>query len=233
MTLRTNARIAGFMFLFYIAAGITHMVLFAQATAGAEGAAETLASIARNATLVRVTVLLTLCEALAAVTLAVTLFGLTRDLERDLSVFALCCRLGEGVLNAVSASRQLELLSVATGAAAATGADAGAANALGAVLLQGGGLGRISAICFAAGSVTFSYIMLRARSIPGWLAWLGVISSVLWLVGFPLMLTGVLAGGPVTMAMYIPMAVFEVTLALWLIIKGVSPAAPRTEPARA
>ena len=34
MTLKTNARLAGFTFLFYIAAGITSMVLFDRATSG-------------------------------------------------------------------------------------------------------------------------------------------------------------------------------------------------------
>jgi hypothetical protein len=36
MTRTTNARLAGFTFLFYIAIGITSMVLFRQATGGAD-----------------------------------------------------------------------------------------------------------------------------------------------------------------------------------------------------
>ena len=36
MTRRANARLAGFMFLFYIATGITSMVLSGRATSGAE-----------------------------------------------------------------------------------------------------------------------------------------------------------------------------------------------------
>ena len=49
MTRTTNARFAGFMFLFYIATGITSLVLFNQATSGAEGTAAKLASIAQQA----------------------------------------------------------------------------------------------------------------------------------------------------------------------------------------
>ena len=60
MTRKTNARLAGFMFLFYIATGLTSMVLFGQASSGAEGTAATLASIAQHATTVRLTVVLTL-----------------------------------------------------------------------------------------------------------------------------------------------------------------------------
>ena len=48
MTRATNARIAGFTFLAYIAAGITSMVLFGRAAAG-EGVAAKLAGIAAHA----------------------------------------------------------------------------------------------------------------------------------------------------------------------------------------
>ena len=222
MTRRANARLAGFTFLIYIATGIASMVLFNQATRGAEGSAAKLASIAQHATLVRLTVVLTLLTFVYAVVLAVTLYALTRDQDRDLAMMALCCRLSEGVIGAVSAVRTLGLLSVATAAAGAATPDAAAANALGALLLkQGGWTGSIGAACFAVGSTIFCYLFLRARSIPVPLAWLGVLASVLLVGAIPLQLAGFL-GGPVTYVVWIPMAVFEVALALWLIIKGVA-----------
>jgi hypothetical protein len=52
MTRKTNARLAGFMFLFYIVTGIANLFLFNQATSG-EGTAAKLASIAQHATTVR------------------------------------------------------------------------------------------------------------------------------------------------------------------------------------
>ena len=48
MTRTTNARIAGFTFLFYIAAGVAIMVLSGQAT-GAGGTTAKLAGIAQHA----------------------------------------------------------------------------------------------------------------------------------------------------------------------------------------
>ena len=71
------------------------------------------------------------------------------------------------------------------------------------------------------GSTLFSYLFLRARSIPVSLAWLGVFASVLLVVAVPLQLAGFLRG-PVTSFIWIPMLAFEVTLALWLLIKGVA-----------
>ena len=230
MTRRTNARLAGFTFLFYIATGLTSMVLFNQATSGAEGTAAKLASIAQHATLVRLTVVLTLLTFVYAVVLAVTLYALTRDQDPDLAMMAMCCRVSEGVIGAVSAVRTLGLVSVATASTAAAASDAAAANALGALLLkQGGWTGSIAAACFAMGSTLYSYLFLRARSIPVLLAWLGVLASVLLVVAIPLQLAGFLSG-PVNYFVWIPMAVFEVALALWLIIKGVAMPPTRQSP---
>src|SRR5439155_16778318 len=180
MIQRTNARLAGFMFLFYIATGIASLVVFNKATSGAEVIAATLASIAQHASLVRVTVVLTLLEAVEAVVLAVALFALTRDVDPDLAVLALAFRAGEGVINAISVARTLGLLSLAT-SPAATASDAAAANALGALLMKVG-VGGSAAFCFAVGSALYAYLFLRARSIPVPLAWLGLLASVLWVV---------------------------------------------------
>jgi hypothetical protein len=208
------------MFLLYIAIGISSMVLFRQASGGAEGTAATLASLAQHETTVRLTILLTMLTFFVAVTLAVTLYALTRDEDRDLALLALCCRVTEGVIAPTSAIQTLGLLSVATASTAAA-PDAAAVQALGALLLQQDGSGAlIAATCFAVGSTLFCYLFLRARTIPVLLARLGVFASLLLCVALPLRLLGFLRG-PVAYYVWIPMAVFEVTLALWLLIKGV------------
>src|SRR6266576_5273888 len=59
MTRRTNARVAGFAFLFYIALGIAAMVL-AGKTGSAEGIAAQLAGFAQHAPTVRVAAIINL-----------------------------------------------------------------------------------------------------------------------------------------------------------------------------
>lgn len=220
MTRTTNARLAGFTFLAYIATGIASMVLFRQAAAGANLAAR-LASIAQHATVVRFTAVLTLLTFFEAVVLGVTLYALTRDEDCDLALLAMCCRLGEGVLGAAAAVSTVDLLSVAAASSTSTGAEAAAATALGASLLGQSGVSTINATCFAVGSTLFSYLFLRARSIPVPLAWLGVLASVLLVGALPVQLAGLL---PAALAwpIWMPMLVFEVTLALWLLVKGVA-----------
>ena len=231
---RTTAKVAGFMFLLYIATGIGNAVLLGQATGGAVGIAATLASIAQHATTVRLTALLSLLTFVDAVVLAVALYALTRDQGPELAVLALCFRGTEGVIGAMSAVRTLGLLSVAAASTAAAAPNAAAANALGAWLLTEAGSGTlIAATCFALGSTIFAYLFLRARSIPVPLAWLGLLASILLVAALPLQIAGFIKG-PVTDFMWIPMAVFEVVLALWLLIKGVAmPPTRQSPPAQA
>jgi hypothetical protein len=220
MTRTTNARIAGFTFLLYIAAGIAGMVLFGRATSG-EGIAAKLEGIGQHATDVRMAIALSLLTCFAALVLAVTLYRITRDEDPDLAMLALTCRVGEGVLGAIFILATLGLLWLGT----TTGADAtdvAASQALGAFLLKVQGWNTIiSATFFAVGSTLFSYLFLRGRTIPVALSWLGVLASVLLVVGLPLQIIGI-SGGLIGRLIWLPMLVFEVTLALWLLIKGVT-----------
>jgi hypothetical protein len=223
MTRATNARIAGFTFLIYIAAGITSMMLTARATTGS-GVAAQLATIAQHATDVRLTILLTLVMNLSALVLGVTLYAITREQDRDLALLGMTCRVAEGIAGMdVSGTLGLLWLATATDAPALAGSGA---SALGAFFLKMGQTMGASATFFAIGSTFFSWLLLRGRMIPVPLAWLGVVASVLLVVCCPLVLAGLL-GGPVTTYMWLPMLLFEVVLALWLILKGAVPV-PRT-----
>ena len=218
MTRRTNARVAGFAFLIYIAVGLTGIVLENRAAAG-EGTAAKLASIARHATEMRMVVVLGIVCCFCALVLAVTLRSITRDQDPDLAMLVLVCRAGEGVIGAVSLSRPLGQLWLAT-AAGADAPDPAAANALGAVLLKlPSGSSTLAATFFAVGSLAFSWLLLRGRIVPAPLAWVGLFASVLIVVGLPLRLVDVL-GSPITDLMWLPMLVFEVPLGFWLILKG-------------
>jgi len=221
MTCTTNSRIAGFTFLFYIAVAFPSMILFGRATSG-EGITAKFVSIAQHATDVRVAVVLTLLGCFSALVLAVTLYAITREVDPDLAMLALTCRVAEGVISGISIPEMLGLLWLAT-ATGANAPDLGAAHALGAYLLRGDMA--VTATFFAVGSTLFSYLFLRGRMIPVALAWLGVLASVLLVVGLPLQIAGVLRGS-ITQLMYLPMLAFEIPLGLWLLIKGV--AAPAT-----
>jgi hypothetical protein len=112
MTQRTNARVAGFAFLFYIAVGITQMVL--SGPTQADDTAARLALIARHAWRMRLNIVLTLVICATAVVLATALYAITRDEDRNVAVLGLSFRVGEGVLAAFGALTSLGVLWLAT-----------------------------------------------------------------------------------------------------------------------
>jgi hypothetical protein len=167
MTRTANAKVAGYTFWIYFAAGIAGMALAGNAPA---------------------TAVLSLVGSFSALVLGVTLYAITRDQDRDLAMMGLACR----------------------------------------VIEAAPGHGEIY---FAVGSTLFSWLLLRGRMIPVALAWLGVIASVMLVVLLPLQIAGFFGGprnwsSPVTWAVWLPLLVFELTLATWLITRGVA------EPAR-
>ena len=218
MTRRTNARIAGFTFLFYIAAGITSIVLSTSGTR-ADGIAARLSRIAEHEVLMRVDVLLTLFMALSAVVLGVTLYSLTRDEDGDIAALGMICRVIEGVLNAFAVLLTLAVLWLGT--TGAGGPESASATAVGPFIFRLTEWNPIlSATFFAVGSTAFSYLLLRGHMIPMPLAWLGVFASVLLAVVLPFQVAGFLSGSMLQI-MWLPMALFEVALALQLIVKCV------------
>ena len=135
----------------------------------------------------------------SAVILALTLFMVTRVEQQVVAALGMIFRIGEGTLGSI--------LDV-------TGIAVPHPNLVGATL-------------FAIGSLCFCWLLLRGRMLPGALAWIGVIASVILVVGLPLQLAG-LAGTPLTAVMWLPMLAFEVPAGMWLLAKGV-PARSRSE----
>lgn len=219
MTRSRSARIAGFMFLGYIAVAFPGTVLIARAT-NAKGTAAQLASIAEHAADVRVAVVLGLLSCFAAVVLAVMLYGFTRHEDRELATLVLVSRVAEGALGAVGIPTLLAVLAIATSDPSTTGMDEATRATIATFVLMPAHSTMLGAPFFALGSLVFSYLLVRGRMVPLPLAWLGVIASVILVVAVPLTVAGYIRG-PVAFYLWMPMLAFEVPLGLWLLAKGV------------
>jgi len=228
----TNARIAGLMFLLYIGLGIATAFLFDSAT-GAPGTEAQLTSIAQHAADVRVGLVLGLFSPFVAMVLSTALYAITREQDRFVAMLAMTSLFGAAVIEAIHIPTTLGLLSLAT-SAGVNGVDTLSTNALGAFLLTARAWNPIiGATFFAVGSTLFSWLLLKGRMIPVALAALGVLASVVWVVGLPLQLIGVLSES-VVWYMYIPMAAFQISVGLWLLFKGITlPATRRVAPVHA
>lgn len=221
MTRTQNARIAGVTYLVYAAIGICSELLMHQAR-GNGGDVAQIAHIGQYAANVRLTILIVLLESLSAIVLGVTLYGITRDEDHELAMLAMACRVAEGVLGTLSIPGYLGLLWLATAGVGAAALDVSTTNALRAFLLMPGASVPIGSIFFAVGSLIFSYLLLRGRMVPAWIAWLGVFASGLLAVALPLQLAGFPTGPLSGYTQWLPALVFQVALALWLLVKGVA-----------
>ena len=227
MTRSTNARIAGFTYLFYAAIGICSEVLMRQAR-GVDGGAAELARIGQYATNVRLTIVITLLECLSALVLGVTLYGITRAEDHEVAVLGLVCRVAEGVLGSLNnIPAYLGLLWLAKAGVGTGVPDIPTTNALRAFLLMPGTSVPLGAVFFAVGSLIFSYLLLRGRMVPVSIAWLGVFAFGLLVVVLPLQLAGFSTGLLPGYSQWLPALVFQVVLALWLLIRGVATPTPR------
>lgn len=221
MTRRANARVAGVTFLVYIVAGITTLMLSGKATAG-QGIPAKLASVSQHTTEMGIVVVLTLLMGFCALTLGVTLYSITREQDPDLAMMGLVCRVIEAGAAGVSTTLGLVWIATAIGPNAP---DSETARVIGALFLRPEG--STGAVFFALASTLFSWLLLRGRMVPVALARLGVFASVLLVIVLPLQLAGFVGGDmswftAATWLVWLPALVFEVWLALWLIIKGVA-----------
>ena len=86
----------------------------------------------------------------------------------------------------------------------------------------------------AVGTLLFSWLMLRGRTIPVGLAWLGVAASALVVLQLVIRRAGLLGdtnwASQATWMGALPLLVFELTLAAWFLTKGV-PTRVATDPA--
>jgi len=221
---RAAARLAGLAFLLYIAVGILTLVLSSRAMAG-HGVEAKLASVAQHMPDLRIAVLFVLFTSFCALVLGVTLWGLTREQDPVLAMLALACRVCEGLAGALGVQRTMGLLWLAGPDAP----DAATARTLGTWLLEGQVSG-VAAIFFSVGSVLFAWLLLRGRMIPAPLAWLGVVASAAAVVVLPLEFADLFPGRWIWYV-WLPLAAYEIPLALWLLFKGAAAPAPNGAPA--
>jgi hypothetical protein len=221
------ARVAGFMFLFLIATVIASSVLIG----GVEDdeISQTLRNVSDNSFRVRLGVLFLIVGGISTLILAAALYAVTKHQDRNLAILALSCRAVEAGLYAIGIISALTLLSLSERTTTASTAEPTAAYIPGDIVSDVNAWGtNVGAAFFAVGSLLYSYLLLKARSIPVALSVLGVIASLILIAGVPLQTASGQATAQGTPAViWIPMIIFEISTGLWLLVRGAN--APKVE----
>jgi hypothetical protein len=171
-----------------------------------------------------------LLAAFSSAAIAVTLYPVLRQHAAGMALGAVAFRLIEGVFYALSAVGTLSLVSLSDRLTA--GASAQASADLVRDLRNSAGC--VAVLAFYAGATLYYLIFYRSQLIPRWLSVWGLAGTAFGLTAGLLVLfqaIGTLSSTQVVLNL--PIAVQEMVLAVWLIVKGFSPNAKTPAPAAA
>lgn len=217
-TYRTNATIAGVLYIIGTVAGVLSLALSQPLRA----ASNPLAGAAANAEQVTVAAL---CVLLMSIALAMVPVVLYPVLKRHSPVLALGYVVFRGAIESITGliAPIAWLLLVALGhsyAQAGTAAVPGF-QAIGALLMEAGGGSPFAGIVFCLGALMFYVVLYRSRLVPRWITVWGLAAIVPYLAAEFMPMFALLGPESSTATLlYIPMAVQEMVLAVWLIAKG-------------
>lgn len=226
---RKTAIVVGVSYIVGTVSGFLSVVF----TGPVRAAQDLLTGIAADGTPIVLAALVVLTMGLALAMIPVVMFPI---LKKQNEVLALGYVAFRGALETIAplATAAGWLLLLPLSQAYQVGApDAGSLCAIGALLLDAKEIGSIGAIVFCLGATMFYSLLYRSKLVPRWLSAWGLLAVIPYLAGGVLSLANLL--DPLSMiatVLFVPMAIQEMVLAVWLIAKGFNPSAFASQPAR-
>jgi hypothetical protein len=221
---RKAARIVGVLFIIATAASIASSPFLTSINSS-----NYLVDVSANGNQVLVGALLAFIAAIASASIAISLYPTLRKHDEGLALAAVGFRLIEGVLYIVGIVGLLSLLTVSQQFVSAGAPNSSYFQTLGASLLAGyhwvyyGG----AVLAFCLGALMYYIIFYQTKLVPRWLSVWGLLGVVLLAVAALSVMFGVIAPLSISQAILVlPIAVQEMALAVWLIVKGFNPRTP-------
>lgn len=160
---------------------------------------------------------------------AVVLFPILRRQNEVLAIGYVTARIGECAFIAVGILSLLTVVTLRQDLAGAAGADAGSLVAVGNALVALHDWTRLLGPGFVVGvgnGLMLGYLMYRSALVPRGMAMLGLIGGPLIIASGAAVVLGVIEAGSVWQAIAtIPEFFWELSLGIWLIVKGFNPSA--------
>jgi hypothetical protein len=217
---RRTATTVGALFIIGDIAGVLSVVV----TRGLLDGPDALTKIAANQSELALGALLVLTMGLALAMIPVVMYPIFRKYNEVVAVGTVVFRGAlETVAYMASAGIWLLLLELSREHTAVASAGAPHVQTLSRLLVtaQGSVASWSISIAFSLGSLMFYYLFFRSRLVPRWLSVWGIVGAALYLATPLLEMFG--HGFGVLMA---PLAVAELVLAVWLIVKGLASPGP-------
>jgi hypothetical protein len=230
---RKAAIAVGVLYIIGTVAGILSVVF----TGSIRNAQDLLAGVSANESQLVIGALFVLTMGLALAMVPVVAFPVLRKYNEALAVGYVVFRGGlEAITYMATVISWLLLVPLSRVYQAGT-PDAPEFQALGNLLLEANQLSSVGTIVFILGALMFYYVLYQSSLVPRWLSGWGLIAAVPYLATGLLGMFGLIstsAGSTSTIqgVMVLPLAVQEMVLALWLIVKGFNPSTIASLPAQ-
>ena len=194
-----------------------------------------LIKVSANATQVIIGALFVLIMGLAVVGIAIWLYPVLKKHNEALALGSVGFRIIEGVLFIVGVIGLLSLVTLSQEYVKAGAPDASYFQSLGTLLLAARDwAGVLGSFAFILGALMYYYIFYQSKLIPRWLSVWGLIGVPLWIAAELLIMFGLIESFSTNAILLdLPIAVNEMVLAVWLIVKGFNPSAIAPESAKA
>jgi hypothetical protein len=222
-TYRSNAIIAGVLYIIGTVAGILSLVL----SQPVRDALDSLTGVAANANQVIVAALFVLLMGMSLAMVPVVLYPILRRYNEVLALGYVVFRGAlETVAVFVTAIVWLLLLALGQLYVQAEAPAASEFQTSAALLLKADVFGSVAGIVFCLGALMFYVVLYQSRLVPRWISVWGLAALIPYLAAEFLALFALLDPLSATASLlFIPLAVQEMVLAVWLIVKGFSPSA--------
>jgi Domain of unknown function (DUF4386) len=226
---RKTARITGVLFI-----TATLASLLSTAFLGSVGASNYLASVSANGTEVLTGALLVFIGAFASASIAISMYPILRKYSQGLALGAVGFRIIEAVFYIAGVAGLVILVSLSQEFVKAGAPASSYFQTLGVLTLAGyhwstyvGGT-----VAFCLGALMYYFIFYQTKLVPRWLSVWGFLGATLCAAASLLVMFGVIGGFSTSqVVLALPIAVQEMVLAVWLIVRGfdLSAIAPVTE----
>lgn len=215
---KKTARAVGGAFIIGTVAGILSRVV----TGPIQNAQDYLMSVPASETRLVLGALFVLIMGLALAMVPVLLFPILRKHNEALALGYVVFRGGlETVTYLAIATSWLLLVPLSQIYARAGALGAFDVQALGTLVLEAKEIGSILTIVFCLGALIFNYLLYRTELVPRWLSGWGLIAIVPYLTAGLLSMFGIInALSPIYATLNLPLALQEMVLAVWLIVRG-------------
>ena len=217
-TYRRSGIVTGILFIAATAAGM--LAMFAQPVFNAP---DYLTKISANEPTVLAAALLVFIMGWAGAGIGISMYPILRRHNEGLALGAAGFRIIEGALTCINAVLILLLVTLSREFIKAGPADLAQFQNLGTLLAEGRTWVRdVAALpAWCIGAFLYYSMFLKTRLVPRWLSVWGLAGITLTMAGSILVLFRQIAHlSTVQMLMYLPAAVQEMVLAIWLIVKG-------------